>query len=119
MEWSFNAAVGVPLHAITLILISAGIYFNFPNLILWAGYVSVINGVLLLVNTIINQPFIGTILAPVMLLSMVLLIIVGACLAFQPLSLLISAWIPNFESIALFIYLGIFAFVIIHVSTGL
>ena len=119
MDWSFNAAVGTSLHVITMALLAAGIFTQSPNLVLFAGYVSIANGLVLLANTIINRPYIGTVLAPVMLLSMVLLVIVGIGLVSQQFNLLLAILVPNVELAALFVYIAIFILAAIHMLTGI
>jgi len=119
MDWSFNAAVGTSLHLITMALLAAGIFTQSNGLVLFAGYASIANGSLLLANTIINRPYIGTVLAPVMLVSMALLVIVGIGLVSPQFNLLLASVVPNVEIAALFVYMAIFILAAVHMLTGL
>ena len=113
---SFNSLVGLTLHTITLVLMLLG-FFVSPSIFFFAGIASMANGILLLSNTLITKAYIGTLLAPVMLASMVLLVALGATMVF-PLAV-ITGLFSNYEMIVFGVYVFIFIFALIHVGTGL
>ena len=116
---SFNASFGILCGILTIALMYVGVYQN-PSAILWAGYASILAGIVLLVNTYIIErgAYVGTILAPVMKLSMLLLILIGISLVYEPVNLIALSIVPNLEIIAFYAFIIIFALALLHIITN-
>ena len=115
---SFNAIFG-PLLAILIIAsMYLGVKYEYEMAFTIAGYLSILTGFVLLVNTIATNAYIGTVMAPLMWLCMALLVIIGVALVYSPLNLIIKSYFADFEIIAFYSYIVILGLAIIHIVTN-
>jgi len=114
---SFNATIG-PLLALTvIILMYAGINYNYQTFTI-AGYLSILTGIILLINTLATKAYIGTIMAPLMWACMILLVAIGIALVYPPANLIAKSYFTNFEKIAFYAYIAILGLALIHIVTN-
>ena len=113
---SFDAVVGMLSMTAALICLALGIYVN-ESYIIYAGYASAIGGSAMLIWTLLTKAYVGTILAPFMWLSMVIMAIAGTSLIFQPLTAFAQQYISNYYQIVFYTYLVIYGLAILHLIT--
>lgn len=115
---SFNATFG-PLFAIlTIVCMYLGLYYEIKMAFIIAGGLSILTGLVLLINTISTNAYIGTIMAPIMWLCMILLVIIGLALVYPPLNLIAKSYISNFETVAFYTDIVILGLAMIHIITN-
>lgn len=115
---SFNASFGPILGLIIIVFVYSGIRQQYTELFLIAGYLSIFTGIVLLLNTLFTNAYIGTIMAPIMWTCMIALVLLGIVLVYQPFNDFVREYFSNFEIFALYSYITIFLLAIVHIITG-
>ena len=115
---SFNATFGPLLAIMVIASMYIGINYNYEKAFIIAGLISIIAGGVMLIWTLLSGAYIGTIMAPIMWLCMILLVIIGVALVYSPLNLIVKSYFLNFEIIAFYSYIIILGLGIIHIVTG-
>ncbi|MBU0615787.1 MAG: hypothetical protein KJ601_06865 [Nanoarchaeota archaeon] len=115
---SFNATFGPIFAILTIVSMYIGLYYEIEIAFIIAGYLSILTGLVLLINTLTTKAYIGTIMAPIMWLCMVLLVAIGLALVYSPFNIIAKEYIPNFETTAFYSYIVILGLALIHIITG-
>jgi len=115
---SFNATFGPILAILVILFMYLGLNYGYDLAFIIAGYLSIIAGVVMLIWTLSSNAYIGTILAPVMWLCMILLVVIGIALVYSPLNLIMKSYFFDFERIAFYSYIVILGLAILHIVTG-
>ena len=84
MGLSFNAKFGLILGILVIASMYIGVKFDSEGAFIIGGYLSIFAGLVMLIWTIATNAYIGTVMAPLMWLSMILLVVIGVFLVYPP-----------------------------------